>query len=114
MAPARSSFFSESSTLALATIVISLRSSRAVRQVKMFSASESTQARTEIARSTPAALQHLVVRRPPEQERRAHLVGDVLVLVELIDDDEVVAARLQVACDLPSHAAESADQVVAV
>ena len=62
----------------------------------------------------PGGPEHLVVRRPPEQERRTHLVGDVLVLVELVDDDEVVAARLQVACDLPPHTAESTDQVVAV
>ena len=61
----------------------------------------------------PGCLQHLVVRGTTLQERRAHLVGDVLVLVELVDDDEVVAARLEVARDLPSHSAEAADQVVA-
>jgi hypothetical protein len=54
-APARSSFFSESSTAARATMVMSERSSRAVRQMKMFSASESTHASTATARSIPAA-----------------------------------------------------------
>ena len=79
----------------------------------MFSASESTQASTEIARSTPAALSISSSEGRPGG-RRAHVVGDVLVLVELVDDDEVDAARLQIAGDLPSHAAEAADQMVAV
>ena len=54
-APARRSLLSESSTLARATIVMSERSSRAVRVMKMFSASESTQAMTPAARMIPAA-----------------------------------------------------------
>jgi hypothetical protein len=37
----------------------------------------------------------------------------VLVVVELIDDDEAVAARLQIARDLAPNPAEAADQVVA-
>ena len=81
----------------------------------MFSASESTQASTEIARSIPAALQHLVVGRPA-RAGTAHPSGRrcSLVLVELVDDDEVVAAGLQVAGDLAADAAEAADQVVVV
>jgi hypothetical protein len=54
-APARLSFFSDSSALARAMIVMSGRSSRAVSVMKMFSASESTQATIPRARSIPAA-----------------------------------------------------------
>jgi hypothetical protein len=54
-APARLSFFSDSSALARAIIVMSGRSSRAVKVMKMFSASESTQATIPRARSIPAA-----------------------------------------------------------
>ena len=53
-APARRSFFSESSAEARATIRISGASSRAVSAMKMLSASESTQAITARARRIPA------------------------------------------------------------
>ena len=61
VAPARSSLGSESSTDARATIAMSGFSSRAVSVMKMFSASESTQATTARARSIPAWRSDLVV-----------------------------------------------------
>ena len=54
-APARRSLLSDSSWLARATTAMSGRSSRAVSAMKMFSASESTQATTARARSMPAS-----------------------------------------------------------
>src|SRR4029077_4799309 len=62
----------------------------------------------------PGSPENLVVGRPALEEGRAHVVGDVLVLVELVDDDEGATARRKVSVALTADAAEAADQMMAV
>ncbi len=87
------------------------RSSRAVRQMKMFSASESTQADDRAGALDPGVAEALDVRRAAVDEAHADLgvlpVGDVVV-----DDHVAHAGGAEVARHLAPHAAVAADDVV--
>ena len=87
-------------------------SCRAESVMKMFSASESTQAITARARSMPACTQHLVVGGAALDEAHADVARLLGVLGPRVDHDVALAGRAQVAGDLAADAAEAADDHV--
>jgi len=107
LAPARQSFFSESSSLARATIVMSGRSSRTVRVMKMFYAGHHPGGAPD-----PRQTQDVVVGRRPLDERGADRLGRLAAVGVRVDDDEGTAGGSQVAGDLAPDAPEPADQMV--
>src|ERR1019366_10240386 len=99
-APARLSLLSVSSSAARAMIVMSGRSSRAVRVMKMFSGSESAQAISARARSRPAWRTHRVAGRIALDEADVHALGELSVLGLGGNDNVMRAGCAQVARDL--------------
>ena len=112
-APARSSFFSESSAEARATIKMSERSSRADSAMKMFSASESTQAITAARARDPRLLEDLVVGRRALDDAHAERLGAPRGCSWFASITTKFMRRgAKVAHDLAADPAEAADDVV--
>ena len=111
-APARSSFFSESSADARAMIRMSERSSRALSVMKMFSASESTHAITARARAIPASIRTSSSEAWPSMYAAPSSCAQLAVERVGVDHDVRRAGAPQVARDLPADAAVAADDVV--